>query len=380
MSQPDSPNAQSWIEVSAAAIRHNVQTFRRLAGETSALMAVVKANAYGHGMELVAQTASAAGATWLGVFSIDEALRLRRVGVATSILVLGPTPRQALREAIAAKIHVTIADPEAADAALAAAPHGLCAHLKLETGTHRQGLRGVDLAVAKRLLAGGVTIAGAYSHFADIEDTTDHTFAHAQLEEFRTLTAALASLGAKPAVVHVACSAAALLFPETTFDMVRTGIGLYGLWPSKETLVSVRENGREPVRLEPVMTWKTRLTELKWAEPGVTVGYGRTFKTTRRTLLGILPVGYANGYDRRLSNSAHVLVHGQRAKVVGRVMMNMTIVDVTDVGGATVGDEVVLLGSQQSERITAEHLASWIGTINYEVVTRAEPHGPRRLV
>jgi alanine racemase len=162
--------------------------------------------------------------------------------------------------------------------------------------------------------------------------------------------------------------------------MLRVGIGAYGLWPSKETRVSVSGRPGGAVVLEPAMTWKARISEVKDVPAGVTVGYGRTFKTARPTRLGVLPVGYANGYDRGLSNRAHVLVRGRQAKVAGRVMMNMTVVDLTDVPGAARGDEAVLLGRSGDEAVTAEALAGWLDTINYEVVTRAEPHGPRVLV
>ncbi len=371
--------ALSWLEIDTAALAHNVTVFRRLVGSTRKLMVVVKANAYGHGMELCARAALGAGADWLAVFNLDEALALRRAGLIAPLLVFGPTPAARLAEAAAARVDLTVANPEAAAAVVAADVPGLRVHLKLETGTHRQGFLAGQLAPVAALAAHS-EIVGAYSHFADIEDTTDHTFAKEQLAAFAARLAELAALGVTPPLPHVACTAAALLFPDTYFQMVRVGIGLYGLWPSRETLVSVREHGRGEVALRPAMTWKTRVSELKRVPAGVTVGYGRTCKTTRPSLLAVLPVGYANGYDRGLSNTAHVLVRGQRAKLCGRVMMNMSVADVTAVGGVAIGDEVVLLGAQGEERIGAETLAAWCGTINYEIVTRAEPHGPRLAV
>ncbi|HUT79118.1 MAG TPA: alanine racemase, partial [Polyangia bacterium] len=250
-------------------------------------------------------------------------------------------------------------------------------HLKLETGTNRQGLRGRELAEAANVLRGaGVEIEGAYTHFADIEDTTDHAFAQQQLARFEELLGVLAGLGARPPLAHTACSAAAILFPETRFQLVRVGIGLYGLWPSKETRVSAAERGRNRLGLKPVMTWKTRIAQIKDVPVGEYVGYGRTFRATRPTRVAVLPVGYADGYPRALSGAAHVLAGGVRAPVLGRICMNMTMVDVTDVI-AVAGDEVVLLGRQGDEVIAAEDLARIAGTINYEIVTRAAPGAPR---
>ena len=374
----------SWIEISRAALTHNIQTFRGLLGPERRLMVVVKANAYGHGLLEVAPLALAAGANWLAVFSIDEAFALRRAEIDAPILVFGPTPADALEAAAEEGIRITIANPNALETLLSADTQPLRVHLKLETGTHRQGFAADDLAALEELNraagAGRVIIEGAYTHFADIEDTTDHSFAREQLDTFRSRIDELAARDIAPPVLHTACSAAALLFENTYFDMARVGISAYGMWPSRETLVSVKQSGREPVNLRPVMSWKTRIAEIKTAPVGATVGYGRTFKATRPTRLAILPVGYANGYDRHLSGRAFVLIRGQRAALCGRVMMNMIVADVTDVAGAEVGDEVVLLGRQGDEEVSAETMAGWLDTINYEVVTRAEPGGARRVV
>ncbi len=373
-------DAHSWIEVSRDALAHNVGLFRQLAGPRK-LMVVVKANAYGHGMLEVARVALEAGSDWLAVFEPWEAFALRDAGIDAPLLVLGPTPTGALTRAAGLGIRVTAASAEAIERILQVGPVGLRVHVKLETGTNRQGFDNHQLdQVARLLSARRVAVEGAYTHFADIEDTTDHTYAMDQLARFEERVRALRALGVSPSLLHTSCSAAALLFPQTLFDLVRVGVSAYGLWPSKETLVSVRQTGREPLRLLPVMTWKTRIAQLRWLQAGETVGYGRTHKTTRPTRLAILPLGYANGYDRGLSDQATALVRGRRARVCGRVMMNMTAIDVTDVDGVAVGDEVVLLGRQGEEAVSAEELAALLGTINYEVVTRAEPRGPRLLV
>ena len=362
-----------WIEISRHAIENNIRVFRQLVGAGSRLAAVVKSNAYGHGMTIVAKTALSAGADWLHVFSVSEGLCLRGEGIDAPILVLGPAAECEIKKACDAGLRLTVASPDAAR--LMAETAGGIVHLKLETGTNRQGLKESEIqGVVSLLRENNVTVEGAYTHFADIEDTTDHAFAEAQLERFN---AHLSSL--RIPLPHTACSAAAILFPETHFSMVRVGISLYGLWPSGETHVSAKMLGRNALDLKPAMTWKSRVSAVNTVAPGEFVGYGRTFRTTRTTRIAILPIGYADGFDRGLSNVGHVLVRGVRAPVRGRVCMNLTMVDVTDIPDVARGDEVVIIGQQDSERITAETMAKLLGTINYEVVTRAAPFAPRIL-
>lgn len=380
---PDTACANTWIEVDRGALAHNTAVFRELAGPDRTLLAVVKGDAYGHGMLPAARTVLDAGADWLGVFWHGEGLRLREAGIEAPVLVFGATPDRALPAAMATGLRLTVASPAAATelaAARKAAPGQVRAHLKLETGTNRQGLREPELArVVAVLCDAGVEIEGVYTHFADIEDTTDHAFAQQQLRRFEELLGALDGLGARPPVTHTACTAAAILFPETHFRLVRAGIGLYGLWPSKETRVSAAERGRNRLGLRAAMTWKTRVAQIKDVPAGEYVSYGRTFRATRPTRVAVLPVGYADGYPRALSGAAHVLAGGVRAPVLGRICMNMTMVDVTDAPAAA-GDEVVLLGRQGDEVVTAEDLARMAGTINYDVVTRAAPGAPRIMV
>ncbi len=373
----------SWIEIDAAALAHNVAVFRRLAGADRRLMAVVKANAYGHGMLEVARIALANGADWLGVFNIHEALALREAGLAAPILVLGPCPAAlAPQAAAAADIRLTCASPAALNALLdLELSHPLKLHLKLETGTHRQGFMADELSPLAALAEHPtLAVEGLYTHYADIEDTTDHRFADEQRQRFDAMSERLAELGIRPALPHTACSAAALLFPTTYYAMLRVGIALYGLWPSKETFVSAHQLDRPKVSLKPVMSWKTRIAQIKSIAAGDYVSYGRTWRAARPTRLAVLPVGYANGYDRGLSSTAFVLIDGRRAQIVGRVCMNMCLADVTDIPDAAAGSEVVLLGRQNGDAVTADDMAAWLGTINYEVVTRAEPAGPRIVV
>jgi alanine racemase len=254
-------------------------------------------------------------------------------------------------------------------------------HLKLETGTHRQGL---DLTAALALGRAvqrleGLELEGHTTHYADIEDTTDHRFAQGQLECLARACRAFAEQGLVVPMVHSANSAAAILYPETHGHLVRVGIAAYGLWPSRETYATALqrradqgEEGRVPL-LQPALAWRARVVQVKEVPAGAYVGYGRTFRATHPVRVAVLPVGYYEGYDRRLSNVAHVLLHGVRAPVRGRVCMNMTMVDVTHVAAARAGSVATLLGADGDEVVSADLLASWMGSISYEVVSRIHP-------
>jgi alanine racemase len=228
-----------------------------------------------------------------------------------------------------------------------------------------------------------VQIEGIFTHFANIEDSTNHFFAMSQWGKFLYLTQKIENvLKIKPRK-HYACSAASLLFGEAVEGMVRLGISLYGLWPSRETYLSyLLKYGERRMQdaLRPVLTWKTQVLQVKNVQPGETVGYGLTYQVTRKGKIAILPVGYWDGYDRGLSNKAYVLLNGQRAPVRGRICMNLMMVDISDIPAVMSGDEVILLGASGTESISAEQLATWTGTINYEIVTRINPQIPRYLV
>jgi len=297
--------------------------------------------------------------------------------------VLGYVPPADFAPAVEADLELTLYDRAAAEAlAVAARRLGRVArvHLKIETGTHRQGLVGEALLDLARSVVGseGLCLAGLSTHFADIEDTTDHDFARRQLETFLSCSEQVCALaGALAPLRHVACSAAAILFPETHLDMARVGIALYGLWPSRETLVSARERSLADFELEPVLSWKATVAQVKTVPRGAWVGYGRSWRAGRKSEIAVVPVGYYEGYDRSLSGRAHVLCHGSRAPVVGRGCMNMFMIDVTDAGPVQAGDEVVLIGASGGERIRTEDLAGWAGTIHYEIVSRIHPSLPR---
>lgn len=375
----------NWVEVDAAALRNNLGQFRRRLGTEVKLGAVVKSNAYGHGMLETAGVAADAGADWLCVNNLEEAVRLHDHGSRRPILIMGYVARGDLEEIVLRELRPVTYNPETIEKLEeigARHRRRVFVHLKVETGTNRQGVVEKDVPGLVRFIRDSewLELEGLTTHFANIEDTTDHTFAESQIEAFRRVEQSVRTRWGAVPVRHAACSAATILFTRTHMDLARIGISLYGLWPSRETYVSCLEMGKPTLSLHPVMTWKTRIAQLKEVPEGGFVGYGCTFRATRPSRIAVLPVGYHEGYDRALSNVAHVLVRGKRAPVRGRVCMNMMMVDVTDIPNVHLEDEVVLLGAQGDEVISADQLATWCGTINYEVVSRIHASLPRILV
>ncbi|MCK6570841.1 alanine racemase [Myxococcota bacterium] len=368
---------RTWVEVDTAALTENVRAFRHLVGSTL-LAPTVKSNGYGHGLLLAARAFLAGGADWLCVDALDEARTLRAAGIAAPIYVFGYVPLDELAEAASLDLRLVVYNRETIDR-LAALGAQVRVHLKVETGNHRQGLPPAEvLALADHLRRSpGIVLEGLSSHFANIEDTTDHTYARHQLACFEAAVAALQAAGHAVPMRHLSNTAATLLWPDQRFEMVRLGIGAYGIWPSKETRIAALLTGRAEMPLRPALTWKTRVAQVKSVPEGAFVGYGCTYMTTHPTRLAILPVGYADGFDRGLSNLAHVLIRGRRAPVRGRICMNITMVDVTDIPDAALEDEVVLLGGQGSERLTADQIGDWAQTISYEVLARIGGHLPR---
>lgn len=369
-----------WVELDGDALERNLGALRAGSAPGVLACAVVKANAYGHGVRQVAPLLPSAD--WFAVSSLEEGLELRGIGITRPIIVLGYVALADLAAAIEADLALTVYNSETVRriASLPSPPRPARLHVKVETGTGRQGVLFEDLEAFLGLVrgTGNARLEGLSTHFANIEDTLNHAYAEEQLQRFTAALRLVERVAGRPPVVHTACTAAALLFPKTHFTMLRVGIGLYGLWPSRETFLSAREQGTVPV-LTPVLSWKTRLAQVKTLPEGSYIGYGCSYRATRRTTVGILPVGYADGYDRALGNRGHVLVRGRRAPIIGRICMNLSMVDLTDVPGAGLEDEVVLLGNSGSESISAETMAEWAGTINYEIVARISPLLPRTI-
>lgn len=372
-----------WIEIENSAPDWNLRQLKSCSANESILFcAVVKSNAYGHGVREIASLLPSAD--WFAVNSLDEGLELRRYGITRPILLLGHVLMERLSEAVDADLRLTVYNIETLEKLEEILQKDTTCriHVKIETGTGRQGTLPENVPEFLRRAAGipGIEIEGLSTHFANIEDTLNHEFAEKQLDIFRKVVETVRKSGISPSVIHTACTAATILFPETHFNMLRTGIGLYGLWPSRETFLSAQANGILVPDLRPVLSWKTRIAQIKEFPAGSYIGYGCTYRTNRKTKLGVLPVGYADGYDRKCGNSAHVLVRGKRAPILGRVCMNLVMVDLTDIPEASLEDTAVLLGKDGDESITAEMMAEWVGTINYEIVTRISPFMPRVIV
>jgi len=373
-------SVRTWVEVSRSALVNNARELKRLANGAR-LMAVVKSNAYGHGIREVVRSVDAE-ADWFGVDSLPEAETVRAAGSKKPVLILGYTPKQALVRVVRQGFSQVVYDREtvAALSSHASLKKPTKVHVKIETGTSRQGICPEELTSFMRFIAKqpNIRFEGMSTHYANIEDTNDPTHAMRQLKRFREAVKIASDAGKRPELLHTACSAAILTYPETHFDIVRAGISLYGLWSSGVTKRAVLDAGKS-VRLEPALTWKSVIAQVKKIREGTPVSYGLTERVTRNAVVAVVPVGYWDGFDRGFSSVGNVLVRGKRAKVLGRICMNMCVVDVTDIRGVRAEDEVVLLGHQGKERITAEELADKIGTINYEVLTRINPTLPRSL-
>jgi alanine racemase len=374
---------KTWLEISQSALEHN---FRALCGISSPaeLIAVVKGNAYGHGLLEVAAVLDRAGATWFGVDWWEDALMLRRQGYGQNLIVLGCIPlthiRSLVREGISFVVYTKESLREAARASSKKYPAKI--HLEIETGFTRQGIGAEDAPFFLRSIRRSPTIAleGLMTHFANVEDVKDQTYARNQLVEFEKVKALIKEYKFDSIKFHTASSAAALLLGESHQDATRTGISLYGLWPSGETKRAMQSLAPR-FQLKPALAWKTRIAQVKQVKKGTPVSYGLTERVARDSVVVVIPVGYFDGFDRAaMTTKGHVLIHGQRCKVLGRVCMNMCMVDATDVLRPRVGDEVVLIGKQKNEVISAEELAELAGTINYEIVTRLNPLLPRKIV
>jgi alanine racemase len=369
----------SEIVISRQALLHNLRQFRTLAPK-SQIMCVVKSNAYGHGSYQVASVVEEM-TDWLAVVNLDEALWLRGMGISKPILVLSYYDSSQIAEAIKKNISLVVYDRTQAEELNRTArklKKLVRVHVKIDTGTSRLGIMPDQAAEFVEYLNSlkNLEIEGIMSHFAASEE--DSEFTKQQLDKFKQIVSRLNLPQARKPILHIACSAASLLQKDSRLDAVRLGIGLYGLWPSLEAKSQMLKLDPK-FELRPALSWKTKIIQLKQLPAGSFIGYGKSYQTQRDTLLAVLPVGYFEGYDRGLSNKAEVLIAGQRCKILGRICMNLTMVDVTDAQKVKVGDEAVLIGKQDKEEITADELAEKIGTINYEVVTRINPMIPRIL-
>lgn len=358
--------------VDLAAIRHNYRILADSLPEGVGVMPVVKANAYGHGIIEIAQTVLKEGAVCFAVALVEEGMLLRGSGIQGEILVLGAAMERAAEEAILHELSQTVFEPDMVawlDETAARLGKTAKVHVKIDTGMARIGLRGAQEAQAMNEAlekAEHVQLCGIYTHFADGDNPDEkghmNAFTRQQLDEFIRLR----RFFPEGVITHAANSAMSLVAPEAAFQMVREGISLYGYPPVKTGL-----------SFQPALSWESEIVHIKEVPAGTTISYGRTYTAGRPLKVATVAVGYGDGYHRAMSNRAEMLVGGKRAKVLGRICMDQTMIDVTDISGVQVGDPVVLIGSQGQEQITAEDLAEWADTISYEVLLAITARVPR---
>lgn len=363
----------TWAEIDTRAFAANVATIAALLPPASRLIAVLKADAYGHGAVELAQMCRPDQVAMIATALLEESLALRAAGITLPLLVLGPMDDAALETALDAGVTPGIPGPEELAAACRVARHrDVAIHLKLDSGMGRMGVLESELPAVVEMINATprLRVDAVYTHFANADDDLD-PFTTTQVATFDRMLAAMRQAGVDASVHHLANSAATLRGIVRAGDFVRCGIVLYGASPL------LRSSDSALPRMQGVMRWRTEIARLKDLPPGHGVGYGTTFHTTRPSRIATLPVGYADGYSRQLSNNGEVLIHGRRAPVVGRVSMDLVTVDVTDVPGCAAGDEVVLLGAQGHDVITAEELAAKTDTISYEVFCRVSKRVPR---
>jgi alanine racemase len=358
----------SYLTINLGAVEHNIKVVRSYLEPETKIMAVVKANAYGHGLVEVARAAWASGAEMLGVGSVDEGIALRIAKIRAPILVMGYTDPSEYHRVVEYSLQVTLFNREEINnlGKVAASNHSTVrVHLKIDTGMHRLGINPDETAdfVAAIKKEPYLLLEAIFSHFAEVQD---RPYAAEQIKEMQSALFTLQRSGSELPLVHMANSSGIVLYPESHFDMVRPGIAIYGL-------------SNDIPELKPALSWHTKIVQTKRIAAGQKVGYGLTYETQRIGMLAVLPVGYADGYARSMSNKAEVLISGKRVRVVGRVCMSQTILDITGVQ-AKVGDEVVLIGESGHDTIKVQELAAWAETNPHEIVARLNPNLSRRFI
>lgn len=362
---------QTYAIIKPSVIADNLKNIKQHLKKGVRLMAVIKADAYGHGASSIAPELVAAGADAFGVASIDEAVELRQLGISIPILILGATGADDAVDAVRYNVSMTVWYPaqiEAIRDACIAVGKKAAVHLKIDTGMGRLGVR-TDKELIEMLRSiektNEVELEGVFTHFATA-DEADSAYFSKQIARFQQAVSIVHNRGFNP-LIHAGNSAVTLHFPELHFDMVRPGFALYGYDPGPDSVDY----------LHPAMQWESRIVNLKWVQAHEGVSYGATYHTDKETLIATVPVGYADGYRRSIGNSGYVLVKGNRAPVIGRVCMDQMMIDVTNIPGIELNDKVVLLGEMDNESITANEMGSWQDTIGYEVLCAVGKRVPR---
>ncbi len=360
---------RTWVELDRGAIKQNYDTFRGMVKKPTRLMSVVKSNAYGHGLVLFAKEVTRLGIDALGVDSFEEALELRAAGIKKTIMVFGYTSPAYFKEAVSKNVAVTISSVNSLQA-LSKVKGKLRIHIKADTGLSRQGFLPEQKDEVIKILKKNknLIVEGLYSHFAIAEDPRGKEYTDKQVAEFQKWCDAFHDAGFDP-IRHICATSSTMMYHEYHFDMVRVGIGMYGLWPSKET----KEVVGKKYKLTPVLSWRAIISEIKNISKNTGVGYDLTEILKRDSKIAIVPVGYWHGYPRLLGRKGTLDVKGTKTKIVGTVSMDMIMVDVTDVKGILPLDEVSIIGGENKHWAEADMLAQDADTINYEIVTRINP-------
>lgn len=377
--------AKTWVEINAGAYKKNVNALRSLLEPGVVFQAVVKANAYGHDLDTMVRLALTEGINVFGVDSVDEAVQVRKRAPHAEIYILGYTVPERYPDVVGQDFVQTVYRVDHLELLAKESlrqQQVVRVNLKIETGTRRQGVEKQQLEpffIVLRQNERFIKLHGVSSHFADAEDPDHPEYTSSQHNLFCEALGAIHNAGFTPPVQHIACSAAALLYPETHFTMARFGIAQYGLW-SSEQLRRKNRVSKRAIELTPILSWKTRIAQIKDVPAGSAIGYSHGFVTNRPRRIAVLPIGYYDGLRRSYAGPGDVLIRGQRCKIVGNICMNMCMVDVSLLPQAAEGDIVTILGRNGMHQITAEDIAEKTGTINYEAVTAINPLLPRIVV
>ncbi len=367
---------KTWIEINKTAARQNIEKIKALLQPKTKLWAVVKSNAYGHGLSVFSKIANENGADGFCVDSVIEGEKLRQEGIKKPILVLGPTFKRFFPSAVKNKITITISNLESLKE-LVQSKSKPEFHLKIDTGMHRQGFYAPELSKVVRLLKTQKvrnSITGVYTHLASAKDINYPTFTDLQFKEFQKAIKLLERAGFRNLIKHAAATGGTLINPKYHLDAARIGIGLYGLWPSMELAIQLSK-----IKFKPVLSWRALVSEIKSLRTGDYVGYDLTERIQRPSKAAILPIGYWHGFPRALSGIGEVLIGGKKCRVLGRVSMDMIIVDVTGVKCER-GSRATLIGKQASFEITVYDMARKLGASHYEIITRINPLIERVIV
>lgn len=368
----------AWVEVSLDALTYNVRQFKNHLREESRLMAVVKADGYGHGAVPIARKSLEAGAEYLAVAFIDEALQIREAGILAPILLLGYTPSHAVREAVKHDLTLTVYSTETLEAikdATRSLDKKAKVHIKIDTGMSRIGLRYSDevISLMTLLQSEEIEVEGIFTHFADADNGESDAYTYKQFEAFQRIIEALENEGYSIPIKHCCNSAATIAFPEMHMDMVRVGISLYGLYPGQHL--------KEILSLQQVMSFKAKPVLVKDVPPHQPISYGLMYEAKETTKIATLPIGYADGFSRLLSNKGHVTVRGTKCPIVGRICMDQSMIDVSAVRTDVTKDDIVtIFGDENAGYIPLDVVADQMQTIHYETVCLIGKRVPRHYV